>query len=389
MDKVRIGVVGAGGMGQGHCEYMHELDVGELTAVCDIVPEVAKEVGGEHKVPYFLKHTDLMDSGLVDAVLIATPHYDHPPIAIDAFKRGLHVLSEKPIGVSVKEASRMIRAAERSGKAFAVMFQLRHAPEYQAARKLLDAGRLGEIRRVSMTMAYYRSQAYYDSGGWRATWDGEGGGVLLNQAPHGLDIFTWLGGVPKLVTGQTRTLMHDIDVEDEAFAVLEYANGAHGYVYAGVNDSPQVSRLEICGDKGKILIESTDWREEGIRFWEIKPPLSRFTVENTEMWAAPEAKLVEVPLRKREQGHIAVTRNFCRAILYGEELVTPGAEGIWSLELANAMILSHYRKKTVRIPVKRNEYEELLEGLRAKSKPKKGIRDRRITDTQFTGKGKK
>jgi len=331
----------------------------------------------------------LMDSGLVDAVLIATPHYDHPPIAIDAFKRGLHVLSEKPIGVSVKEASRMIRAAERSGKVFAVMFQLRHAPEYQAARKLLDAGRLGEIRRVSMTMAYYRSQAYYDSGGWRATWDGEGGGVLLNQAPHGLDVFTWLAGVPKLVTGQTRTLMHDIDVEDEAFATLEYANGAHGYVYAGVNDSPQVSRLEICGDKGKILIESTDWREEGIRFWEIKPPLSRFTVENREMWAAPEAKLVEVPLRKREQEHIAVTRNFCRAILYGEELVTPGAEGIWSLELANAMILSHYRKKTVRIPVKRNEYEELLEGLRAKSKPKKGIRDRRITDTQFAGKGKK
>jgi predicted dehydrogenase len=389
MKKVRIGVVGVGGMGQGHCAYMDQLDVGELTAVCDVVPEVAEEVGERQKVPHFVKHTALMDSGLVDAVLIATPHYGHPPIAVDAFKRDLHVLSEKPIGVSVKEASRMIRAAERSGKVFGVMYQMRHAPEYQAARKLLEAGRLGEIYRVSMNMAYFRSQAYYDSGGWRATWTGEGGGVLLNQAPHGLDVFTWLGGMPKLVTAQTRTRMHEIEVEDEAFAMLEYPNGAHGYLYAAVNDSPQVTSLEICGDKGKILIESTDWREEGVRFWEIKPSLSRFTVESKEMWAAPEAKLVKVPLRKREQGHIAVTRNFCRAILYGEELVTPGAEGIWSLELANAMILSHYRKKTVRIPVKRNEYEELLAELRARSRPKKGVGDKRVTDTQFARRKKR
>ncbi len=384
MDRVRIGVIGVGGMGQGHCDYLHKLDVAHLTAVCDIAPDVAEQVGRRHQVPSFVNHRDLMDSGLVDAVLIATAHYDHPPIAIDAFKRGLHVLSEKPIAVSVKEASRMIRAAERAGTVFAVMFQLRHVPEYQAARKLLDAGSIGEIRRASMIMAYYRSQAYYDSGGWRATWEGEGGGVLLNQAPHGLDIFTWLAGPPKAVTAQTRTRTHDIEVEDEAFALLEYPNGAHGYLYAGVNDSPQVTRLEICGDRGKLLIESTDWREEGLRFWEIAPPLSEFTVESQEMWAAPDTNLVEVPLEKREQGHIAVTRNFCRAILHGEELVTPGAEAIWSLELANAMILSHYRKKTVRLPVKRNEYEGLLEELREKSKPKRGVRDRRITDTKFT-----
>lgn len=282
----------------------------------------------------------------------------------------------------------MIRAAERSGKVFAVMFQLRHTPEYQAARQLIDSGRLGEIRRVSMVMAYYRSQAYYDSGGWRATWKGEGGGVLLNQAPHGLDIFTWLGGRPKLVTAQTRIQMHDIEVEDEAFATLEYPNGAHGYLYAGVNDAPQVTRLELCGDKGRLLIESTDWQEEGVKFWEVKPSLSTFTVESKEMWAAPEAKLVDAPLPKREQGHIAVTRNFCRAILFGEDLVTPGAEGIWSLELANAMILSSYRKKTVRLPVKRTEYEQLLDELKAKSKPKRRVKDQRTTDTAFTGKKK-
>lgn len=389
MNKVRIGVIGVGGMGQQHCRYMHELDVGELTAVCDVAPKVAKQIGEQHEAPHFVKHADLMDSGLVDAVLIATPHYDHPPIAIDAFKRGLHVLSEKPIAVSVKEASRMTRAAERSGKVFAVMFQLRHLPEFQAARKLIDTGRLGEIHRLRMTLGYYRSQAYYDSGGWRATWEGEGGGVLLNQAPHGLDLFAWLGGMPKVVTAQTRIRMHDIEVEDEAFALLEYPNGAHGYLYAGVNDSPEVTSLEICGDRGKILIEFEGWRPHGMKFWEVRPPLREFTAESKEMWAVPKAVPVEVPLVMGEQGHIVVTRNFCRAILYGEDLVTPGAEGIWSLELANAMILSQYRKKTVCIPLKRNEYEDLLVELKAKSKPKKTVRDRRITDTQFTRKRKK
>ena len=386
MAKVRIGVVGTGGMGQGHCEYMNKLDVGELAAVCDVVPAVAKQVGEKYKVPHFVKHTDLLDSGLVDAILIATPHFFHPPIAIDAFKRGIHALSEKPIGVTIKPVNQMIRTAERTGSVFAVMYQLRHAPEYQAAKKLLEGGRLGEIRRVNLVIAYYRSQAYYDSGGWRATWKGEGGGVLLNQAPHMLDIFTWLTGRPKLVTAKTRTRMHDIEVEDEAFALLEYPNGAHGYLYASVNDTPQVSRIEICGDKGKILIESRDWREEGLRFWEVVPPLSKFTVENKEMWASPEAKRVEIPLEPREQGHIAVTRNFCRAILYHEPLVTPGAEGLYSLELADAIILSSYRKKTVRLPLNANEYEELMAELQRKSKSKKHVAEQRITDTQFAKK---
>jgi len=386
--KVRMGVVGVGGMGQGHCDYLGpgKLDVAELTAVCDIAPDVAKQVGEKWGVPSFVKHTDLLDSGLVDAILIATPHYYHPPIAIDAFKRGMHVLSEKPIGVTIKPVNQMIRAAERSKCVFAVMFQLRHSPEYQAAKKLLDEGQIGDIRRVNLIIAYYRSQAYYDSGGWRATWKGEGGGVLLNQAPHMLDVFTWLTGRPKTVTGQTRIRMHDIEVEDEAFAFLEYPNGAHGYVYASVNDTPQVTRLEICGDKGKLLIESTDWREEGLLFWKVEPPLSKFTVENKSMWASPKSERVQIPLEKREQGHIAVTRNFCRAILFKERLITPGAEGIYSLELADAMILSSYRKKPVKLPINANEYEELMAELVRKSKTKKVVAEQRITDTQFTEK---
>ncbi len=381
VDKVRIGVVGVGGMGQGHCAYMHELDVGELTAVCDRAPEVAQMVGEEHKVPYFASSTDLLDSGLVDAILIATPHYFHPPAAIDAFKRGVHVLSEKPIAASVKEASRMIRAAERSGKVFSAMFQLRALPVYQAARKLIDEGAVGEVIRTNLILGMYRSQAYYDSGGWRATWKGEGGGVLLNQAPHGLDLFTWLAGLPKLVAAQTRTRAHDIEVEDEACALLEYPNGAHGYIFAGVTEVPETNRLEICGDRGKILID-----DEGLRYWEIPQTVSRFTRENAEIWGRPAAKEVKAAQPKRETGHIAITRNFCRAILYGEELIAPGKEGIWSLELANAMVLSSYRGKTVRLPVKRAEYEGLLDELRTKSRPKRQVVERRVTDTAFTKK---
>jgi predicted dehydrogenase len=384
MKKVRIGVIGVGGMGQGHCGYMHEVGVGELTAVCDIAPEVAETVGRKHQVPFFVKSTDLLDSGLVEAVLIATPHYFHPPIAVDAFKRGIHVLSEKPIGVSVKEASRMVRAAERSGLVFGVMFQNRSEPIYRAARKLIEQGAVGELIRTNLILAMYRSQAYYDSAGWRATWKGEGGGVLLNQAPHGLDIFTWLAGTPKLVTAKTRTRAHTIEVEDEAFALLEYENGAHGYVFAGVIETPETNRMEIVGDRGKILIDG-----EGLKYWEVPGSISRFTRESTEMWARPPSHQVEVKQEKRESGQPTITRNFCRAILKGESLLAPGKEGLASLELANAMILSHYRNKTVRIPVNRNEYEALLDGLKTKSRPKRGVKGQRVTDPEYAKKGKR
>ncbi len=381
MDKVRIGVIGVGGMGQGHCAYMHELDVARLAAVCDAEPAVAKEVGERYGVPHFHKHTELLDSGLVDAVLIATPHYDHPVVAMDAFRRGLHVLSEKPIAVTVKAASEMIRAAERSGKVFGVMHQMRTQPEFRAARRLIKEGRVGELVRTSAILAWYRTQAYYDSGGWRATWRGEGGGVLLNQAPHGFDAFTWLAGLPRFVQARTRTRLHEIEVEDEAFALVEFENGAHGYIYAGTIEAPQVDRIEIVGDRGKILLD-----EQGLRFWELETPIREFTFTSTEMWAAPPSKLVPVSLEQRETGHISITRNFCRAILYGEELVAPGAEGLWSVELANAMILSSHKEERVRIPIKRSEYEELLERLRRRSRPKRVARELRVTDTRHVRK---
>ena len=384
MRKVRIGVVGVGGMGQGHCAYMHELKEGELTAVCDIDRKTARMVGEKHNVPHFLKHTDLLDSGLVDAVLIATPHYFHPPIAIDAFKRGIHVLSEKPIGVSVKDARAMVRAAERTGKVFSVMYQSRAVPVYQAAKKWLDGGGLGELVRANAILAVYRSQAYYDSAAWRATWKEEGGGVLVNQAPHGFDAFLWLAGMPKYVTGEIRTRLHSIEAEDEAFALMEFPNGAHGYIYTSTTEWPGTNRFELAGDRGKLILDGS-----GLRIWEVDPSVGEYTRKSKDMWGVPKPKEVAPRLAKRVTGHIAITSNFCRAILYGDELLAPGAEAIRQVEVASAIILSSFTRKRVSLPLNAAAYEALLKKLKAKSKPKTRAKAQRITDVKFAKKTRK
>lgn len=375
MDQVRIGIIGVGGMGQGHVGYMASLEEVKLTAVCDIDPQTCAEVAERCGVPGFEQHTELLDSGLVDAVLIATPHYFHPPIAVDAFSRGIHVLSEKPIGVTVGAADEMIAAWRRSGCRFGVMYQMRSEPIFRAARRIVEDGRLGELYRTNLTMGWYRTQAYYDSGTWRATWTGEGGGVLLNQAPHLLDIFTWLGGLPQQVTAQVRTRLHDIEVEDEAFALLEYANGAHGYLYASVIEAPGVDRLELCGDRAKLVIQGGQ-----LELRELDSPLSRFTTESEQVWASPKATPAEVELPEAPSGHTEVTRAFCASILRGEPLVAPGEEGLNALELINAIILSGKRGKTVSIPVDRAEYETLLSELRQGSRGKARLREQRVTD---------
>jgi predicted dehydrogenase len=287
--RIRIGVIGTGGMGSSHCAVMGDVQEAVLGAVCDIVPAVAEEIGRKHEVPSFERADDLLDSGLVDAVIIATPHYDHTPIAIQAFERGIHVLSEKPIAVCVSDADRMIQAAAESGRKFAVMFQMRSLGRALAARKVIEEGRLGEIYRTSLVMGWFRTQAYYDSGGWRATWAGEGGGVLINQAPHFLDLFCWLAGLPSRVTGRTRTRLHDIEVEDEGFAFLDYPNGAHGYLYASTTESPQHEMMEICGDKGKLVMHGSN-----LRFLQNHPTVREFAHESGEMWSKPEVE--DVPL---------------------------------------------------------------------------------------------
>lgn len=378
MEKVRCGVIGTGGMGQAHCKMIQGIPEVELTAVCDIDPEVCKAIAEKYGVPGFVEHRELLDSGLVDMVIIATPHYLHPPIAIDAFERGIHVLSEKPISVTVSAADQMIEAAKRSGKKFGVMYQMRTEPRSRVAKQILEEGRLGEIYRACLIMGWYRSQAYYESGTWRATWAGEGGGVLINQAPHLLDLFSWLVGLPKTLQGQTRTRLHDIEVEDEAFALLEFPNGAHGYLYASVNEAPGHLAIEICGDKGKMII-----RENSLRLWEMETPIKEFTRTSTEMWGSPKAREIPVEIPEAPSGHSVITRNFARSILYDEPLIAPGEEGLRSVELINGIILSSKREKKVEIPVNRQEYDQLIAELQKTSRQKTGVRTQRITDPSF------
>jgi predicted dehydrogenase len=366
MDKVRVGIVGVGGMGSGHANTMKSVEEVELTAVCDIEKGIVEQVAQEHQVKAFTDYRTLIDSGLADAVIVATPHYFHPPISIYAMKKGLHVLSEKPVAVTVAAADQMNKTAQQTGVTYTVMYQNRSVPLYRAVKKLIDEGRLGELYRTSFIDPHYRSQAYYDSATWRATWKGEGGGVLLNQAPHGIDIFTWLAGLPVRVTAETRTRRHKIEVEDEASARLEYANGAIGYYHTSVNEHPGGSYMELCGEKGKIIIANGK-----LKFQTLETPIQEFTEKNDQMWASPSVHEEEVAVEETESGHKVITRNFARAILYNEPLLAPGIEGIVSVEFMNALVLSGKKNKPVEIPVDREEYEEFIEGMKKSSKEKK------------------
>jgi predicted dehydrogenase len=375
MKQVRIGVIGVGGMGAGHCATMDQVPEARLAALCDVREDVAREAGRRFGVPHFTDAGALLDSGLVDTVVIATPHYDHPPIAMEAFARGIHVLSEKPVAVTVSQADRMIQAAERSGCAFGVMYQMRAHGYALAAKQLIDEGSIGEIYRTSLVMGWYRSQAYYDAGGWRATWAGEGGGVLINQAPHFLDRLTWLCGLPVQVSGRTQTRLHSIEVEDEAFATLEFANGAHGYLYASTTEAPSHEMLEVCGDEGKIVIHG-----QNVRYFRVKPGLRLHSREAVEMWGGPEVEEIPLEIPHGEGKHHEITANFCRHIRDGEPLIAPGREGLNAVELINGITLSSHTGSPVDLPVDRDAYDRLLAGLVAQSKAKTEVREQRVTD---------
>lgn len=379
MDGVRLGVIGNGGMGTGHIRSIKDIEEVELAAVCDIDQEVCDQASSVNEVPGFVDYRELIDSGLVDAVIVATPHYFHPPIGIYAMRQGIHALSEKPVAVTVKAADDMNRAAEETGMKFAVMYQQRTTSLYQAVRKLIDEGWLGELYRTCCIDPNFRAKAYYDSAGWRATWRGEGGGVTINQAPHGIDVFMSLGGLPSRVIARTATRRHGIEVEDEASAMLEYGNGAIGYYHTSTTEAPPSQFMEFCGERGKVVIFNGK-----LTFWTLETPVQEFSDTTTAMWSRPPDMEAKVVLEERETGHGAVIRNFARAILYDEPLITPGVEGIWSVEFINALILSGKREKPVDIPVDREEYDAFIEEMRETSSEKAMTGpDQRITDTRF------
>ncbi len=365
MDQLRVGVIGLGNMGTGHVDYFKKSLVHHavLTAVCDERAEKrewTKTHLGE-AVAFFESAEALYASGIVDAVIIATPHFDHPGAAIKAFACGLHVLIEKPAGVYTGQVRLMNEAAMKSGKVFGIMYNQRTSPLYQKLRDLVQSGELGEIRRTNWIITnWYRSQSYYNSGGWRATWAGEGGGVLLNQCPHQLDLWQWtIDMMPNRVRafcsfGKYR----NIEVEDDVTAYVEYENGATGVFITTTGEAPGTNRYEITGDRGKVVIEG-----DQLTFWRLRMPESEFNRENQTPFARPECWECKIPVSVEPNEHRAITQNWVDAIIKGTPLLAPGVEGIKGLMLSNAMYLSTWTDGWVNLPIDEDLFKQKLESM--------------------------
>jgi predicted dehydrogenase len=378
-----VGVIGLGGMGMQHCRNIaaHVPEM-KLSAVCDADAAQARKVGEELGVPWFSSHAELLGAGLCAAALVATPHPLHAPIAIDCFAAGLHVLSEKPLAESVSAADGMVEASRRAGRALGVMYQMRFIPACRRAIEIARRGELGALIRATLIAPDYRSQAYYDAGKWRATWVGEGGGVLLNQSPHITDLFLSLTGLPVWVQGFTGAAMHDIEVEDCAQAVLRFAGGGFGYLYCSTIEPGPCQSMEVYGDLGKIL-----YRDGVVKHYRFKRAVREFTKANTEMWARPECEEVPLGVEDRPTGHVDVMRNFARHVLGGEELLCDGRSGAAQVELANAVIYSGRTGKGVSLPLDRAAYDATLAELRKGSGyGAKADQAKRITDPGFLRK---
>lgn len=362
MNKVRFGIIGVGNMGRAHAfSLLNEVKGAELTAVCDISPERLEWAAEQlpEQVLRFSTAEELFTSGSIDAVLIATPHYDHPPLAIEALKHGLHVLIEKPAGVFTKAVQEMNDAAAQSDRKFGIMYNQRTNPLYKKLKELIASGELGEIRRTNWIITdWYRSQSYYNSGGWRATWAGEGGGVLLNQDPHQLDLWQWTTGMmPKRVRAFCQFGKYrNIEVEDDVTAYVEYENGATGLFITTTGEAPGTNRFEITGDNGKIVVE-----DGSLTFWRLRTPEPEFNATYTGGFGQPECWKCEIPVDKSNGGsHQGILRNFTNAILNDEPLIAPGEEGIRGLTLSNAMYLSAWTDNWVELPIDADLFHEHL-----------------------------
>ena len=364
MNKVRLGIIGVGGMGGHHARNViaEKITGVELTAVADVAPDVAKKFPGQKA---FSTGEDLIKSGTVDAILIATPHYSHTPLGIAGLEQGLHVLVEKPISVHKADCERLIAARRDPKLVFAAMFNQRTDPTYKKLKQMITTGELGQIRRVNWIVTnWFRSNAYYGSGGWRATWAGEGGGVLLNQCPHNLDLWQWLFGMPKRIRAFCAFgKYHPIEVEDDVTAYFEYADGATGAFITSTGEAPGTNRLEVAAERGKIVLENGE-----LRFLRNEIPASEFCRTTTERFAAPPVWDITIPITPGGGGqHIEIMQNFVDAILKGVPLIAPAEEGIHSVELANGMIFSAICDKTIELPLDSAAYAAWLAG---KSAPK-------------------
>lgn len=361
MKKIKLGILGVGNMGKRHIDFIVEGKCPEIeiTAVSDINANNltwAKEKLGSGLMVF--SDTELFfESGLFEAVLICVPHYSHPKYAIECFERGFHVMIEKPAGVYTKQVRQMNEAAKNSDVVFGIMLNQRTDCIYRKMHELVHNGSLGQIRRTNWIITdWYRPQAYYDSGSWRATWSGEGGGVLLNQAPHNLDLWQWICGMPVLVdTHMKFGKWHGIEVEDDVTAYVEYQNGATGVFITSTGDAPGTNRFEITLDKGKLIAE------KGIlTLWENDQSEPEFSKINKDPFGLPKTECKIVETDGESPQHVGVLNAFAGAILRKEPLIADGKEGIYGLTISNAMHLSAWLGKSVKIPFDEDLFYSLL-----------------------------
>ena len=311
---------------------------------------------------------ELIGSGCCEAVLIAAPHYQHEPLAAAALEAGLHVLCEKPAAVQADRAEKMIRAAEKAGKTLTFMFNQRTNCVYRAMKGLLDSGEMGAIKRMNWIITdWYRTQQYYDSGSWRATWAGEGGGVLLNQCPHQLDLLIWLCGLPKAVTARCcEGKWHHIEVEDDVSALLEFENGATGVFVASTGDLPGTNRLEIDCEKGKLVCE--DGR---VRVWRLEENEREICFTSDDPWYRGEPAVYDLETDGANPQHYGVINAFAAHLLRGEKLIAEKEDGLRALQLSNAIHLSGWTGRRVEIPADPAEFNKELEKRIQKSQVRK------------------
>lgn len=352
MDRIRIGIIGMGNMG---CKYAELIALGKVPGMeLGAVTRIKKEWQERAKellpsgLPVYQIAEELLDCGRIDAVLIATPHYAHQEQTVDALRRGLHVLCDKPAGVYAAQARAMNEEAAGHGLVYGMMFNQRTDPLYRTIKELVDSGKYGKLKRVNWIITdWYRPEVYYSSVLWRGTWEKDGGGVLLNQCPHNLDLLQWICGMPSMVRAFCHEgKWHDIEVEDEVTAYLEFPEGATGVFIASTGEAPGTNRLEITMEDARIISENGN-----ISLYELEVKEREFCRNAQEAFGKPAGHLVQVQPEGENLQHLGILRNFAEAVLHGEPLIAPGREGINSLMLSNAMYLSSWLDRPVGLPV--------------------------------------
>lgn len=373
MKPIRTAVIGVGNMGSAHasCIAQGRIDGLTLSALCDLSP-ARQRFCREHfpDVPCYASVKELIAAAAADAVIVAVPHPSHSDVAMAALDAGLHVLVEKPIDVTLSKAQALCDAADRSGKVFAVMLNQRTNPLFRRAREIVQGGLLGELKRtVWIITNWYRTQHYYDSGAWRATWAGEGGGVLLNQAPHNLDLWQWICGMPQSVCAYCDVARyHRIEVEDDATIFTRYANGATGVFITSTGESPGTNRLEISGDRGKLVLEGGV-----LKWWRLRESERMICFQSEENFARIPFDYEEYRPAEPETAHAGILQNWANSILYGEPLLSPGRDALNELALSNAAYLSQWTGSLpVSLPMDTAAFDRLLEKQASGSAVKQG-----------------